>query len=131
MIGSNYITITKTEAGDWESLDELSRKSIMEHLSSGEEAVFSSAMENIFSEPKENAMNEEEKKIRKILEEEIRPAVARDGGDVIFERFENGVVYLYMTGACAGCPSATATLKMGIEARLQELVPSVKEVVSL
>ncbi|MGZ3662796.1 MAG: NifU family protein, partial [Bdellovibrionota bacterium] len=62
---------------------------------------------------------------------DIRPAVAMDGGDIVFDRFDAGVVYVYMQGSCAGCPSSTATLKMGIETRLKQAVPEVIEVVSL
>ena len=131
MIGTNYVTVTKTESGDWETLDELTRKAIMDHLKSGETSLEEAALEKMNFNKETTAMGEEEQRIREILENEIRPAVARDGGDVVFEKFENGVVYLYMTGACSGCPSATATLKMGIETRLQKAVPSVKEVVAL
>jgi Fe-S cluster biogenesis protein NfuA len=72
-----------------------------------------------------------ENKIRAILDQEIRPAVAMDGGDITFEKFENGTVYLYLQGSCSGCPSSTATLKVGIESRLREAIPEVKEVVSI
>jgi Fe-S cluster biogenesis protein NfuA len=75
--------------------------------------------------------SEIENKIREILDNEIRPAVAMDGGDITFERFEDGVVYLYLQGSCSGCPSSSATLKMGIEKRLQETIPEIREVVSV
>jgi Fe-S cluster biogenesis protein NfuA len=70
-------------------------------------------------------------RIQRILEEEIRPAVAMDGGDIVFAGFRDGRVELYMQGSCSGCPSSTATLKMGIEARLREAIPEVQEVVAL
>ena len=70
-----------------------------------------------------------EERIRQILDLEIRPAVMQDGGDITLDRFENGVAYLHMRGSCAGCPSSTMTLKMGIENRLREVVPEVVEVV--
>jgi Fe-S cluster biogenesis protein NfuA len=66
--------------------------------------------------------------IKELLETRVRPAVAQDGGDIIFRKFENGVVYLHMQGACSGCPSSTATLKMGIENMLRHYVPEVVEV---
>ena len=69
--------------------------------------------------------------IRRILEQEVRPAVAMDGGDIVFAGFRDGVVEVYMQGSCQGCPSSTATLKMGIEARLREEIPEVREVVAL
>ena len=72
-----------------------------------------------------------EDKIRAILDAEIRPAVAMDGGDITFEKFENGTVYVLLQGSCSGCPSSTATLKMGIENRLKEAIPEVQEVVSV
>ena len=72
-----------------------------------------------------------EKKIRDILDADIRPAVAMDGGDITFEKFEDGVVYLQLQGSCSGCPSSTATLKQGIEKRLKDAIPEVQEVVSV
>ncbi|HUP56125.1 MAG TPA: NifU family protein, partial [Bdellovibrionota bacterium] len=72
-----------------------------------------------------------ERKIREILDNEVRPAVAMDGGDITFERFEAGVVYVYLQGSCSGCPSSTMTLKMGIENRLREAIPEVQEVVAV
>ena len=65
------------------------------------------------------------------MDSEIRPAVAMDGGDITFEKYENGIVYLYLQGACSGCPSSTATLKVGIENRLKEIIPEIQEVVSI
>ena len=70
-------------------------------------------------------------RIQQILDDEIRPAVAMDGGDIIFAGFRDGIVELYMQGSCQGCPSSTATLKMGIEARLREVIPEVMEVVAV
>jgi len=72
-----------------------------------------------------------ETSILAVLDKDIRPAVAMDGGDVTFEKFEDGVVYLSMQGSCNGCPSSTATLKMGIETRLKSVIPEVVEVVSV
>lgn len=73
-------------------------------------------------------LSEIEKQIVELIDTRVRPAVAQDGGDIDFERFEDGVVYLRMRGACAGCPSSTATLKMGIENMLKHFVPEVQEV---
>ena len=70
-------------------------------------------------------------RIRKILDEEIRPSVAMDGGDIIFAGFENGVVEVFLEGACAGCPGASSTLRFGVEARLREEIPEVTSVVSI
>ena len=72
-----------------------------------------------------------EVRIREILDNEIRPAVAQDGGDITLDRVENGSVFLHMQGSCAGCPSSTATLRMGIETRLREAIPEIVEVVAV
>lgn len=130
MIGLNFVTVTKAESGDWEVLDARTRQAIQEHVASGEPAVSPLSLDKPMGSAKAGA-TELEKKIIEVLDREIRPAVAMDGGDVVFERFENGVVYLYMQGSCAGCPSSTATLKMGIETRIKNAVPEVTEVVAL
>jgi Fe-S cluster biogenesis protein NfuA len=129
MIGHNFITITKGEQGDWEQIHQATVDTITTHLKSGGKVVegdVSSAPVNHTS-----ATGEVESQIRKVLDEEIRPAVAMDGGDITFDKYENGVVYLFLQGSCSGCPSSTMTLKMGIETRLKELVPEIKEVVAI
>jgi Fe-S cluster biogenesis protein NfuA len=128
MIGRDFVTVTKTEEGDWDVVHKGASSTIEQHLTSGEAIVIGDA-----SAPSAHsgATGEIENKIREILDNEIRPAVAMDGGDITFEKFENGVVYLYLQGSCAGCPSSTATLKMGIETRLREAIPEVQEVVSI
>lgn len=127
MIGRDYITITKAEEGDWEAVDDSVRNAVQSHIEAGDKAVNDLSL----LKPEKTGSSDLEQKIIEFLEKDVRPAVAMDGGDIVFERFEEGVVYLYMKGACAGCPSSTATLKMGIEQRLQEIVPEVKEVVAL
>ncbi len=127
MIGRDYVTVTKSDSGDWEEVDDLVRKAISDHHGSGEKAVNELSLDATGK----TGGSEVEQKIIQFTDDDIRPAAAMDGGDIVFEKFENGVVYLYMKGACAGCPSSTATLKMGIEQRLQEIVPEVKEVVAL
>ncbi len=129
MIGSNFVSVTKSPEGDWEVLDLKTREALKDHVSSGEPAVDALTLEK----PKASVEGETEveRKIKEVLDRDIRPAVAMDGGDVVFEKFEGGVVYLYMQGSCAGCPSSTATLKMGIETRIRQAVPEVQEVVAL
>lgn len=127
MIGRDYVTVTKSESGDWEEVDDKVRAALQSHVESGEKAVNDLSL---VDSPKE-ASSDVEKTIIEFIDKDIRPAVAMDGGDIVFERYEDGVVYLYMKGACAGCPSSTATLKMGIEQRLQQILPEVKEVVAL
>ncbi len=127
MVGRDYITVTKAEDGDWEEVDAKVRAAIQSHIESGEKAVSDLSLTEV---PKATG-SEAEQKIIEFIDKDIRPAVAMDGGDIVFERYEDGIVYLYMKGACAGCPSSTATLKMGIEQRLQQILPEVKEVVAL
>lgn len=127
MLGTNFVTLTKSEEGDWIELHRSAVEALNDHLTKGLPAYE--------GEIPEAPVNENETaevaQIRGILDAEIRPAVAMDGGDITFERYEDGVLYLHMKGACAGCPSSTATLRMGIETRLREAVPSLKEVVSV
>lgn len=130
MIGSNFVSITKAPEGDWEVLDLKTREILKDHVLSGEPAVNPLTLEQPSTQPREGE-TEIERKIREILDRDIRPAVAMDGGDVVFEKFEAGTVYLYMQGSCAGCPSSSATLKMGIETRIKQAVPEVIEVVAL
>lgn len=130
MIGMNFVSITKSEEGDWEVLDIKTRDALKAHVLSGDPAVNPLSLEKK-SSTSAGSETDLEKRIKEVLDKDIRPAVAMDGGDVIFEKFENGIVYLYMQGSCAGCPSSTATLKMGIETRIRDAVPEVKEVVAL
>jgi Fe-S cluster biogenesis protein NfuA len=128
MIGRDFVTVTKTEEGDWDLVHKECSKTIESHVASGEPAVL---VDTQTQEAHKGGSTDIEQKIRLILDNEIRPAVAMDGGDITFEKFEAGVVYLYMQGSCAGCPSSTATLKMGIETRLKDAIPEVLEVVAV
>jgi Fe-S cluster biogenesis protein NfuA len=127
MIGKNFVTVTKAEDGDWDVVHKNSSQIIEQHLSQGEVVLNDVGPQDAHKGGK----SEIENKIREILDNEIRPAVAMDGGDITFEKFEDGVVYLYLQGSCSGCPSSTATLKVGIETRLREAIPEVQEVVSV
>jgi Fe-S cluster biogenesis protein NfuA len=129
MIGRNFITLSKDDTGDWEKIYQSGLKTITEHLSSGQKVI--EAGFNTSPERHAAATGEVETKIKQILDDEIRPAVAMDGGDITFDKYEDGVVYLYLQGSCSGCPSSTMTLKMGIETRLREAVPEIKEVVAI
>lgn len=128
MLGRDFVTVTKTEDGDWDLVHKSSSMIIEKHLTDGLPVLAEGAGSTARTP---SAGGEVERKIIEVIDNEIRPAVAMDGGDVTFERFEDGVVYVYLQGACAGCPGATMTLKMGIERRLQEVVPEVREVVSI
>mgnify|MGYP001480789002 FL=1 len=122
---SDFISVTKTENLDWEVLKPMILTSIMDHYASGKEIIEKN--EVIDNLPKEED-TEVVKQIKELIDQRVRPAVAMDGGDISFCSFEDGVVTLQMKGACAGCPSSTATLKMGIENMLRHYIPEVVEV---
>jgi Fe-S cluster biogenesis protein NfuA len=118
----NFVTVTADTDEEWAELSPKIVDALVEHLESGEE-ILSGELDG-----HAGSGGEVERKIREILDQQIRPAVAMDGGDIVFVGFDNGVVSLRMQGACGGCPSSTATLKQGIEARLRHLVPQVERV---
>jgi Fe-S cluster biogenesis protein NfuA len=128
MLGSNFVTVTKGEAGEWDELNDAVMSTLETHLTANEPVIHEGAIERA---PAAEGGSAIEQKIREILEAEIRPAVMMDGGDITLDRFEAGIAYLHMKGSCSGCPSSTATLKMGIETRLREVIPELNEVVSL
>lgn len=135
MLGRDFVTVTKTEDGDWDTVHKSASNIIETHLTR-QEPVFTAAYQaklgGIGASGDGGTLSVVESKIREILDRDIRPAVAMDGGDITFERFEDGVVYLQLQGSCSGCPSSTMTLKMGIETRLKEALPNdVTEVVSV
>ncbi len=127
-IGRDFVAVTKQDWVDWETLAEPLAGLIQEHLESGEVAMQPRSETTPSASSTDSA---DVQKIKAILDNEIRPAVALDGGDIVFHKFEDGIVYLFMQGACAGCPSSTMTLKQGIEARLKNEIPSIIEVVSV
>ena len=129
MLGTNFVTVTKGDDGEWDELNDGVMNMIDEHLTTGQEVVKAEFLES--NTVSVEGGSEIERRIREILENEIRPAVAQDGGDITLDRFEAGIVYLHMKGSCSGCPSSTATLKSGIETRLREAIPEVVEVVAL
>jgi Fe-S cluster biogenesis protein NfuA len=126
MIGIDFVSVTKDEASEWPVIARDVVESIRYFLQSGEPAVSKSLEEKVTQ-----GGTEMEMQIRAILDEEIRPAVARDGGDIIFYGYENGVVKLHLQGACSSCPSSVLTLKMGIENRLKQSFPEIKEVIQV
>ena len=127
--GSDFITITKSEDLDWQLIKPAILGAIMDHFNSEEETI-NKSVSNKGSESLKNDEKDSDivKQIKELLDTRVRPAVAMDGGDIIYQRFEDGIVYLHMQGACSGCPSSTATLKMGIENMLKHYVPEVVEV---
>jgi Fe-S cluster biogenesis protein NfuA len=125
--GADFITVTKDGAGDWYQLKPAILAVIMEHFTAGR-PVLLAAVDSAVAEASREDEDEVVSQIKELLETRVRPAVAQDGGDIIFHNFEDGVVYLHMQGSCSGCPSSTATLKAGIENMLRHYLPEVVEV---
>ncbi len=126
-LGPDFISVTKHEGRDWATLKPVILGAIMEHYTSGAPMV--RAAEDLGDEAEADGDDDEiVVQIKELLDTRVRPAVAQDGGDIVFQDFKEGVVYLRMQGACSGCPSSTATLKMGIENLLKHFIPEVKEV---
>ena len=128
--GSDFISVTKT-AGEWQQIKPAVLGAIMEHYMSGAPLLRSEAEASDADEFFEAKDEETVGLIKDLLETRVRPAVAGDGGDIIFKGFKDGIVYLHMQGACSGCPSSTATLKHGIQNLLRHFVPEVTEVQSV
>lgn len=130
--GRDFISVTKTDDADWDMLKTRIMAAIMDHYMTGF-PLFREGMDPQKSTTagvgEANAEDDElTAQIKELLETRVRPMVAQDGGDIVFDRFEEGIVYLTMRGACAGCPSSTMTLKSGIENMLRHYVPEVLEV---
>ena len=124
--GNDFITITKADTVEWYELKPAVLGTIMEHFTAGRPVLYENAAapEPVYDQEDNDIVRQ----IKELLDTRVRPAVAQDGGDIVFHGFEQGVVYLTMRGACAGCPSSTATLKMGIENMLRHYIPEVSEV---
>lgn len=124
-LGANFVSVTKDETADWAMVKPRVLAAIMDHSLSGMPNINEDEVQK-----REEAQSSDPVVIQilEILDERVRPAVANDGGDVVFDKFEDGVLYLHMRGACAGCPSATMTLKDGIENMMKHFVPEVQEV---
>lgn len=126
-LGHDFVTVTKAEGVDWAHVKPAILGAIMEHFQSGRPAIEGEAADAHASHH-DGADAEIVGQIKQLLDTRVRPAVAQDGGDITFHGFDRGVVYLHMKGACAGCPSSTLTLKMGIENLLRHYIPEVTEV---
>tara|TARA_A100001015_G_scaffold208620_1_gene233432 strand:+ start:187 stop:750 length:564 start_codon:yes stop_codon:yes gene_type:complete len=129
MIGTNFISITKEDAAGWDTVLEPSSEIIKDMISS-DNKLFDDDLVKASNESSEDD-NESITKIKQILDNEIRPAIGMDGGDCEFVGYEDGILTLKLQGACSNCPSSVMTLKMGIESRLREEVPDLKEVIQL
>jgi Fe-S cluster biogenesis protein NfuA len=132
-LGPDFVSITKQDWVDWEFLAHPLADLIKSHLDQGL-PLYEPLIPQDAAVASENAIlatdSDVVKKIKRTLDNEIRPAVAYDGGDVVFARLESGKLYLKFKGACAGCPSKSVTLKQGIEVRMRELYPEISEVLS-
>jgi Fe-S cluster biogenesis protein NfuA len=129
--GHDFITITKSGNAVWKYLTSEVQAVIMDFFLTGKNPMFEN-QENANSKEANETSNEGDseivKQIKELIEIKVRPAVAMDGGDIIFHSFENGVVYLVLKGSCSGCPSSTVTLKSGIENMLKHYIPEVEAV---
>jgi Fe-S cluster biogenesis protein NfuA len=125
--GPDFVTVTKSDGEDWAHIKPSILGAIMEHYQSGDPVMEGDAG-TVGHAVHEGEDSEIVGQIKELLDTRVRPAVAQDGGDITFHGFERGVVYLHMQGACAGCPSSTMTLKMGIENLLRHYIPEVTEV---
>jgi Fe-S cluster biogenesis protein NfuA len=123
--GADFISVSKDDSQEWYLLKPAVLGVIMEHFVAGHALL---REERSDANGADEADSEVVATIKELLDTRVRPAVAQDGGDIVFHGFEGGVVFLHMQGACAGCPSSTATLKMGIENMLRHYVPEVQEV---
>ena len=126
-LGSNFLSVNKVDSVDWEDIKHIVISLINEFYSTGKEFVVESSL---LKENKSDLM-EIEKKIIHILDSKIRPAVAKDGGDIKFKEFKDGVVKVELQGSCSGCPSSTMTLKQGVQNLLCHYLPEVKEVIAV
>jgi Fe-S cluster biogenesis protein NfuA len=123
-LGADFVTVTKSDLADWQSLKPQVLGAIMEHFVAGRPVIEGGTPDAVIEEI---APEDEEivAQIKDLLDTRVRPAVAGDGGDIVFRGYRDGVVMLHMQGACSGCPSSRATLKHGIENMLRHYVPEV------
>ncbi len=126
-LGADFISVTKG-AGEWQHLKPAILGAIMEHYTSGAPVVETEGSNDLAGSNYDPKDEETVQTIKELIETRVRPAVAQDGGDITFHGFRDGIVFLHMRGACAGCPSSTATLRHGIENLLRHFCPDVQEV---
>ncbi|WP_171175869.1 NifU family protein [Ruegeria sp. HKCCD8929] len=126
--GNDFVTVTKADAVEWDHIKPAILGAVMEHYQSGQPVMGDGAQTASGHAEHSGEDSEIVNQIKDLLDSRVRPAVAQDGGDITFHGFDRGVVYLHMQGACAGCPSSTLTLKMGIENLLRHYIPEVTEV---
>ncbi|MAE73845.1 MAG: hypothetical protein CL675_07095 [Bdellovibrionaceae bacterium] len=125
-IGTDFVTVTKQDFVEWEAIQEAVIDFLENYVNQGEQVLYPEMNADIDDNDPDVV-----KSIKQILNQEIRPAVAKDGGDIIFGKYDNGKLYLQMQGSCQGCPSSTLTLKHGIETRLKQSIPDLEEVIAM
>ena len=125
-LGDDFISINKKEIIEWDEIKHIVISFINDFYSEGKEFVIDESINE-----KNSNLSELEERIVKILDQKIRPAVARDGGDIKFKEFKDGVVKVQLQGSCSGCPSSTMTLKQGVQNLLCHYLPEVKEVIAI
>lgn len=130
LLGHTFVTITAEEWAEWDGLCNPIGHLIKEHIEQGEEILLPEPKKTTPSLSSEQSSPEAEK-IKQIIRDEIQPAVAMDGGFIQFVSYEDKKVYVSLQGACSGCPSASITLKAGIEGRLKQVIPEIEEVIAL
>ena len=123
-LGPDFVSVSKSDNTDWDVLKSMVMMTLMEHLSTGQPIIIADDADTDVDEDDDEITAQ----IKELIATRVRPMVMMDGGDIVFDRFDDGIVYLSMRGACAGCPSSTATLKSGIENMLKHFVPEVVEV---
>jgi Fe-S cluster biogenesis protein NfuA len=124
-LGADFITVTKDGDSEWHQVKPAVLAAIMEHFMAGRPVITGESTDTADGVGEDDEVVSQ---IKELLETRVRPAVAMDGGDITFEDYEDGIVYLHMQGSCSGCPSSTATLKAGIENMLRHYIPEVQEV---
>jgi Fe-S cluster biogenesis protein NfuA len=128
-LGADFVTVTKDAAKSWQTLKPMILGSIMDHYTSGLPAIAGEGATEQDDEVGDGGLDPEiVSQIKELIDTRVRPSVAQDGGDIIYRGFKDGTVFLNMRGSCAGCPSSTATLKMGIENMLRHYIPEVRQV---
>ena len=125
-LADDFLSVNKKDNVNWEDLKHIIISFINDYYSNGNDVVLEDSVNS-----NNNDFPEIEKKIINLLETKIRPAVSRDGGDIKFKEFKNGVVKVQLQGSCSGCPSSTATLKRGVQNLLRHYIPEIKEVIAL
>ena len=125
-LGKDFISINKYDHIEWEEIKHIAISLINDFYKSGANSVFDEKLDG-----KLNDLEEIEEKIVKVLDQKIRPAVAKDGGDIKFKEFKDGIVTVNLQGSCSGCPSSTMTLKQGVQNLLCHYIPEIKEVIAV